>query len=126
MGSGHPLFVIFFMLGAILFFIGLAMRLFLYWRGQWDLWALVKGVFSTLFSVKIVKLIKIMFLDGILQRRLFGQDKLRWLMKVLIMIGYPGILIAGHLKAEMMPQFEKFLILDQDLLCTFLRLLFFS
>ena len=43
MGNGHPLFVIFFMLGAVLFFIGLAMRLFLYWRGQWDLWPLVKG-----------------------------------------------------------------------------------
>jgi len=48
-----------------------------------------------------------MFLDGILQGRLFGQNKLRWLMKVLIMIGYPGILIAGHLKVEMMPQFER-------------------
>jgi heterodisulfide reductase subunit D len=72
------------------------------------LWALVKGVFSTLFSKKIVKLIKIVFFDGILQRRLFGQDKLRWLMKVLIMIGYPGILIAGHLKAETMLQFENF------------------
>jgi heterodisulfide reductase subunit D len=96
------------MLGAILFFIGLALRLFLYWRGQWDLWALVRGVFSTLFSAKILKLIKIMFLDGILQRRLLGQDKLRWFMKVLIMIGYPGILIAGHLKVEWMPQFESF------------------
>jgi heterodisulfide reductase subunit D len=106
--TGHPLFVTFYVLGAILFLIGLALRLFLYWRGQWDLWALVKGVFSTLFSKKIVKLIKIVFFDGILQRRLFGQDKLRWLMKVLIMIGYPGILIAGHLKAETMPQFENF------------------
>ena len=106
--TGHPLFVTFYVLGAILFLIGLALRLFLYWRGQWDLWALVKGVFSTLFSKKIVKLIKIVFFDGILQRRLFGQDKLRWLMKVLIMIGYPGILIAGHLKAETMLQFENF------------------
>ena len=105
--TGHPLFVIFFMLGAIVFFIGLALRLFLYWRGQWDSWALLRGVISTLFSSKILEVIKIMFLDGILQRRLFGQDKLRWLMKVLIMIGYPGILIAGHLKAEVMPQFEK-------------------
>jgi len=95
------------MLGAIIFFTGLILRLFLYWRGQWDLWALVRGVFSTLFSAKILKLIEIMFLDGILQRRLFGQDKLRWLMKVLIMIGYPGILIAGHLKVETMFQFEK-------------------
>jgi heterodisulfide reductase subunit D len=107
MVTGHPLFVTFFMLGAMVFFTGFALRLFLYWRGQWDSWALVRGVFLTLFSEKILKLIKIMFLDGILQRRLFEQDKLRWLMKVLIMIGYPGILIVGHLKVEMMPQFEK-------------------
>jgi heterodisulfide reductase subunit D len=107
MMSGHPLFVTFFMLGAIVFFTGLTLRLSLYWRGQWDFWALVRGVFSTLFSAKIVKLIEVMFLDGILQRRLFGQDKLRWLMKVLIMIAYPGILIAGHLKVEVMPQFER-------------------
>ena len=105
--TGHPLFVTFFMLGAIVFFTGLTLRLFLYWRGQWDFWALVRGVFLTLFSSKIVKLIEVMFLDGILQRRLFGQDKLRWLMKVLIMIAYPGILIAGHLKVEVMPQFER-------------------
>jgi heterodisulfide reductase subunit D len=104
----QPLFVTFYLGGAILFFIGLALRLFLYWRGQWDFFALVRGFFSTLFSSKIVDLIKIMFLDGILQRRLFGQDKLRWLMKVLIMIGYPGILIAGHMKVEVMSQFEKF------------------
>ena len=113
METGYPLFVTLFMLGAILFFIGLAMRLFIYWQGQWNLWALVKGVFSTLFSLKFFKLIEIMFLDGILQRRLFGQDKLRWLMKVLIMIGYPGILIAGHLKADVMPQLENFSFLTR-------------
>jgi hypothetical protein len=95
------------MLGAIVFFIGLALRLFLYWRGQWNLSALAKGVLSTFLSAKIAEFIKNIFLDGILQRRLFGQDKLRWLMKVLIMIGYPGILLAGHLKVEVMPQFEK-------------------
>src|SRR4030042_1117722 len=106
--TGQPLFVTFFMLGAILFFTGLILRLFLYWRGNWDLLAFVKGVFSTLFSSRMVKVIKILFLDGILQRRLISQDKLRWLMKVLIMIGYPGILIAGHLKMEMMHQFESF------------------
>jgi heterodisulfide reductase subunit D len=108
MTTGHPLFVTFFMLGAIIFFVGLALRLFLYWRGQWDLWALVKGAFTTLFSPKIVKLIEIGFLDGVFQRKLLGQDKLRWLMKVLIMIGYPGIIIAGHLKVEVMHQFEQF------------------
>jgi heterodisulfide reductase subunit D len=125
MGMGHPLFVIFFMLGAILFCIGIAMRLMLYWRGQWDLWAIVKGVVSTLFSFKIVKLVEIMFLDGILQRRLFGQDKLRWLMKVLIMIGYPGILIAGHLKADVMPQFEHFSFLTRIFYAPFCDFYFF-
>jgi heterodisulfide reductase subunit D len=125
MGNGHPLFVIFFMLGAVLFFIGLGMRLFLYWRGQWDLWALLKGLFSTLFSIKILKLVEIMFLDGILQRRLFGQDKLRWLMKVLIMIGYPGILIAGHLKADGMLQFENFSFLTRIFYAPFCDFYFF-
>jgi len=108
MVTGQPLFVTFFMLGAMVFFVGLALRLSFYWQGQWALWSLVKGTFSTLFSGKIVRLIEIVFLDAILQRKLFGQDKLRWLMKVLIMIGYPGILIAGHLKVEVMPQFEHF------------------
>ncbi len=125
MVNDHPLFVIFFMLGAVVFFSGLILRLFLYWRGQWDLWALVKGVFSTLFSRKIVKLIEIMFLDGILQRRLFGQDKLRWLMKVLIMIGYPGILIAGHLKADVMPQLEHFSFLMRIFYAPFCDFYFF-
>jgi len=125
MATGHPLFVTFFMLGAIIFFTGLILRLFLYWRGQWDLWALVRGVFSTLFSAKILKLIEIMFLDGILQRRLFGQDKLRWLMKVLIMIGYPGILIAGHLKVDVMPQFEHFSFLMRIFYAPFCDVYFF-
>jgi len=105
--TNHPLFVIFFMVGTAVFFTGLAWRLFLYGRGQWDFRALGRGVLSTLFTRKILQFVRSLFLDGILQRRLFGQDKLRWLMKVLIMIGYPGILIAGHLKVEMMAQFEK-------------------
>jgi heterodisulfide reductase subunit D len=121
----HPLFVTFFMLGAVLFFIGLIMRLFIYWQGQWDFGALVKGVFLTLFSPKILKLIEIIFLDGILQRRLFSQDKLRWLMKLLIMIGYPGILIAGHLKADGMPQLENFSFLDKILYAPFCDFYFF-
>lgn len=108
MGSDQPLFVTFFMVGAFIFLIGLVLKVSFYWRGQWDRWAFLKGVFSTLFSARIGALIKVMFLDGILQRRLFSQDKLRWLMKVLIMVGYPGILIAGHLKVEAMSQFEKF------------------
>jgi heterodisulfide reductase subunit D len=107
MPSSHPHFVILFMVGAIIFFVGVALRLFLYWRGQWNVHALVKGVFSTLFSRRILKFLEILLLDGVFQRKLFGQDKLRWLMKVLIMVGYPGILIAGHLKVDVMAQFRN-------------------
>jgi heterodisulfide reductase subunit D len=106
MVTGQPLFVTFFMLGAVVFLFGLLWRLSFYWRSQWGFWAILKGVISTLFSAKILTLMEVLFLDGILQRRLFGQDKSRWLMKVLIMIGYPGIIIAGHLKLDVMAQFE--------------------
>jgi heterodisulfide reductase subunit D len=113
------------MVGAVIFFTGLALRLFLYWRGQWDVWALVKGVFSVLFSAKILKLVEITLMDGILQRKIFDQDKLRWLMKVLIMIGYPGILIAGHLKVDVMPQFEGYSILLRVFYAPFCDFYFF-
>ena len=123
--EGHPLFVIFFMVGATIFFIGLILRLFLYSRAQWDLRALVKGIFSTLFSAKIVKVLEVIFLDGVFQRKLLGQDRLRWLMKVLIMVGYPGILIAGHLKADVMPQFEGFSFLVRIFYAPFCDFYFF-
>ena len=125
MATGQPLFVTFFMLGSSLFIIGLILKLFLYRQGHWNLKALMHGVFSTLFSAQLVKFIKTLLVDGILQRRLFGQDKLRWLMKVLIMVGYPGILIAGHLKADVMPQFEGFSFLLRIFYAPFCDFYFF-
>jgi heterodisulfide reductase subunit D len=108
MSIGYPPFVILFMAGTLVFCAGLILRVSLYWKGQWDLSALVRGFFSTVFSKKIVKIIEVIVLDALLQRRLFSQDKLGWMMKVLIMIGYPGIILAGHLKVESMPQFDGF------------------
>jgi heterodisulfide reductase subunit D len=113
------------MVGAVIFFTGLALRLFLYWQGQWDWKALVKGVFSVFFSAKLLKLVETTLMDGVLQRKIFGQDKLRWLMKVLIMIGYPGILIAGHLKADVMPQFEGYSFLLRIFYAPFCDFYFF-
>ncbi len=107
MFSPHPLFVNFFIWGSILFLIGLALRFSLYLQGGWNFPGLVKGLLLTLFSSKILEWIKVLLLDGIFQRRLFGQDKLRWLMKVFIMVGYPCIIIVGHLKVEVMHQFEN-------------------
>jgi heterodisulfide reductase subunit D len=125
MPTGQPLFVTFFIFGSSLFVVGLILKLFLYWRGQWNLKALMRGLFSTLFSAQLVKFMKTLVLDGILQRRLFGQDRLRWLMKVLIMVGYPGILIAGHLKADVMPQFEGLSFLSRVFYAPFCDFYFF-
>jgi heterodisulfide reductase subunit D len=122
---GYPLFVVFFILGTVIFITGILLRLFLYWQGEWDWKALVKGVFSVLFTTKILELVETALMDGILQRKIFGQDKLRWLMKVLIMIGYPGILIAGHLKAEVMPQFVGYSFLLRIFYAPFCDFYFF-
>lgn len=105
--ENHPLFVIFFIIGSIFFLIGIFLKLLFYWGGDWKLLPMIKSIILTIFSGRFLEYIKTLFLDGILQRRLFRQDKLRWLTKILIMIGYPSILISGHLKVEAMQQFER-------------------
>ncbi len=105
--EGHPLFVIFFILGSIIFLFGVLLKILFYWQGRWRLLPILKGIFITIFSKRFFHYIKTIILDGIFQRRLLHQDTLRWLTKVLIMIGYPSIIIAGHLKVESMEQFDR-------------------
>ena len=44
----------------------------------------MKGIILTLFSVKILTLIKVFFLDIILQRKVLKEDPFRWLTHILI------------------------------------------
>jgi len=53
----------------------------------------VKGIGSTLFSVKIFALIKIFVLDVILQVKVLRQDFLRWLMHICLYGGFMLLLL---------------------------------
>jgi len=83
-----------------------------------------RSLFNSI-QLKIFKLIEIMFLDGILQRRLFGQDKLRWLMKVLIMNRLPRDPHCRPSQADMMPQLEHFSFLTRIFYAPFCDFYFF-
>ena len=48
----------------------------------------VKGVLGVIFSARIVDLVKVLILDVILQRRILKEDALRWVMHMLIFVGF--------------------------------------
>jgi len=52
----------------------------------------IKGILSVVFSVRIVALIKALILDVILQRRILKEDTLRWVMHMLIFVGFTLLL----------------------------------
>ena len=53
----------------------------------------IKGIFSVIFSAKILVLLKILILDVILQRRILKEDALRWVMHMLIFVGFTLLLL---------------------------------
>ncbi|MBW2340050.1 MAG: 4Fe-4S dicluster domain-containing protein [Deltaproteobacteria bacterium] len=50
--------------------------------------AAVKGIVLTILSAKILTLIKVFFLDIILQRKVFQESRFRWLIHILIYGGF--------------------------------------
>ncbi|MGD9082631.1 MAG: 4Fe-4S dicluster domain-containing protein [Desulfobacterales bacterium] len=50
--------------------------------------AAVKGIFSVVFSVKILTLIRVFILDVVLQVKILKEDFLRWVMHMLIYVGF--------------------------------------
>jgi heterodisulfide reductase subunit C len=61
--------------------------------------AAVKGTLAVVFSLKIVTLMKVFFLDVILQRRIIRTDFLRWLMHTFIYAGFILLLLMHALQA---------------------------
>ena len=53
----------------------------------------IKGILSVIFSGRILVLIKVLILDVILQRRILKEDALRWVMHMLIFVGFMLLLI---------------------------------
>ena len=60
--------------------------------------AAVNGVLSTVFSAKILTLIRVLLLDVILQYRILREDFLRWLMHMLIYAGFMLLLLMHALE----------------------------
>ena len=55
----------------------------------------IKGIVGTLFSPRLLTLLKALLLDVILQRRTFREDRFRWVMHILIYWGFV-LLILMH------------------------------
>jgi heterodisulfide reductase subunit C/nitrate reductase gamma subunit len=55
--------------------------------------AALKGIILTLFSPKIITLLKVLLLDVIFQARVFREDFLRWLMHMCILGGFMMLLL---------------------------------
>ncbi|MBW2143401.1 MAG: 4Fe-4S dicluster domain-containing protein [Deltaproteobacteria bacterium] len=53
----------------------------------------IKGIVWTLFSVKILTLVKVFVFDVILQLKILRQDFLRWLMHICIYVGFMLLLL---------------------------------
>ncbi|MCD6293821.1 MAG: 4Fe-4S dicluster domain-containing protein [Deltaproteobacteria bacterium] len=48
----------------------------------------LKGILGVIFSGRVVTLVKVLILDVILQRRILKEDSLRWVMHMLIFVGF--------------------------------------
>jgi len=79
----------------------------------------LKGIILTIFSVKILTLLKVFFLDIILQRKVLQEDFFRWLTHILIYGAFMLLLlmhaldnlIASHISPDYSPTINPFLFL---------------
>ncbi|SPD76274.1 conserved membrane hypothetical protein [uncultured Desulfobacterium sp.] len=60
--------------------------------------AAIKGILSTLFSPKIVTLIKVLVLDVVVQQKILRQDKMRWVMHMCIYLAFMLLLLMHALE----------------------------
>ena len=79
----------------------------------------LKGLVGTLFSFKVFTLIKALLLEVILQTRTLKEDRFRWIMHLLIYVGFTvlllmhalGNIITIHLFSEYYPSINPFLFI---------------
>ena len=53
----------------------------------------IKGMILTIFSRKILTIVKVLILDGIFQRKVFRESRLRWLIHILLYGGFMLLLL---------------------------------
>ncbi|MHB1390100.1 MAG: (Fe-S)-binding protein [Thermoleophilia bacterium] len=98
--SNLPLFSWLFFIGTILLTIGVLWNISIWLKGRHSLAGGIKGIFANIFSRNIGSLLNAFFVDIFIQPRLWREDKLRWLMKEFIIIGYVGVIAVNELKAS--------------------------
>ncbi len=71
--------------------------------------AAVRGIFGVLFSAKVVPLFRALVLDVLLQMRIAKEDRLRWIMHLLIYAGFLLLLfmhaLEKHITAALFPDY---------------------
>ncbi|MDO8735607.1 MAG: heterodisulfide reductase-related iron-sulfur binding cluster [Thermoleophilia bacterium] len=95
-----PIFSWFFIAGTIILIIGVLWNVSIWLRGRHSWGGGLKGIISTVFSRRILSLLRAFFIDILIQPRLWKEDKLRWLMKELIIFGYIGVIVVNEIKAS--------------------------
>ncbi|MCF6246863.1 MAG: 4Fe-4S dicluster domain-containing protein [Desulfobacula sp.] len=89
-------------------FIGISYRIFFWTKksigyhpssGTQRLSSLIRGVVSTLFSLSIFRLVKSLIFDVLLQGRILKTSLLRWVMHILMFIGFTALIIMHALDA---------------------------
>lgn len=107
----YPLFDSFcaavFMVGTIIFTLGLINNLFVWTKGSGKgLGQAIKEGAKVIFSRKIGQVMYAVF-ESIFHPRLLKEDLFRWLAMVSIIISYVGIILVNHIKAAGMPELDK-------------------
>ena len=100
MVGGLPLFVVLFMVSTAILLAGVAVNVAFWLRGRHCKLGSLRWALRNVFSTRVTLLIERLIMEVLLQRRLFRQDRQRWLMKVLIIWGYIGIILVNHIKAS--------------------------
>ena len=69
----------------------------------------IRGILGVLFSVRVVAVFKAILLDVILQRRILKESAYRWVMHMLIFVGFMLLLLMHALENWVsMPLFEDY------------------
>jgi heterodisulfide reductase subunit C/nitrate reductase gamma subunit len=72
--------------------------------------AAIRGIILTIFSRKVVTLLKVLVLDIVLQVRVLRRDSLRWIMHFFIFTGFMGLLLfhalGDYITAKIFSQYQ--------------------
>ncbi len=94
-----PIFSWLFVAGTAALVIGVVWNISIWLKGRYAALAGIKGLFAAIFSRSIGALGRAFVMDVFIQTRLWRQDKLRWVMKELIIFGYAGVITVNEIKS---------------------------